>query len=168
MTLTLKRVTDGRDSVPYELWKSQGLLRTCEGNKVNKRVILDWFLELRDKEDIYPLAIGYDPWHVSDELIKAFEEEFGKGVLIPVRQGVITLSDPMKNLKAEFQRHNIVYDNNPIDKWCFLNTAVKTDVNGNIQPCKKSDRTQRIDGLAALLDAYVVYYNRQEEFESLI
>ena len=70
----------GRDSVPYELWKSQGLLRTCEGNKVNKRVILDWFLELRDKEDIYPLAIGYDPWHVSDELIKAFEEEFGKGV----------------------------------------------------------------------------------------
>lgn len=33
----------GRDSVPYELWKSQGLLRTCEGNKVNKRVILDWF-----------------------------------------------------------------------------------------------------------------------------
>lgn len=158
----------GRDSVPYELWKSQGLLRTCEGNKVNKRVILDWFLELRDKEDIYPLAIGYDPWHVSDELIKAFEEEFGKGVLIPVRQGVITLSDPMKNLKAEFQRHNIVYGNNPIDKWCFLNTAVKTDVNGNIQPCKKSDRTQRIDGLAALLDAYVVYYNRQEEFESLI
>jgi len=87
---------------------------------------------------------------------------------VPVRQGVITLSDPMKNLKAEFQRHNIVYGNNPIDKWCFLNTAVKTDVNGNIQPCKKSDRTQRIDGLAALLDAYVVYYNRQEEFESLI
>lgn len=158
----------GRDSVPYQLWKDQGLLRTCEGNKVNKRVILDWFLELRDQEDIYPLAIGYDPWHVSDELIQAFENEFGKGVLVPIRQGVITLSDPMKNLKSEFQRHTIIYDNNPIDKWCFLNTSVRTDINGNIQPCKKFDRTQRIDGLAALLDAYVVYYNRQEEFESLI
>lgn len=158
----------GRDSVPYQLWKDQGLLRTCDGNKVNKRVILDWFLELRDQEDIYPLAIGYDPWHVSDELIQAFENEFGKGVLVPIRQGVITLSDPMKNLKSEFQRHTIIYNNNPIDKWCFLNTSVKIDVNGNIQPCKKSDRTQRIDGLAALLDAYVVYYNRQEEFESLI
>ena len=158
----------GRDAVPYQLWKDQGYLRTCEGNKVNKRVILDWFIELRDKEDIYPLSIGYDPWHVSDELIEAFEMEFGKGVLTPIRQGVITLSDPMKNLKSEFENHTIVYDNNPIDKWCFFNTAVKTDVNGNIQPCKKSDRTQRIDGLAALLDAYVVYYNRQEEFESLI
>ena len=158
----------GRDSVPYQLWKDQGYLRTCEGNKVNKRVILDWFIELRDKEDIYPLCIGYDPWHVSDELIEAFEMEFGKNVLIPIRQGVITLSDPMKNLKSEFQRHNVIYDNNPIDKWCFYNTSVKTDVNGNIQPCKKSDRTQRIDGLAALLDAYVVYYNRQEEFDTLI
>lgn len=158
----------GRDSVPYQLWKDQGYLRTCEGNKVNKRVILDWFIELRDKEDIYPLCIGYDPWHVSDELIEAFEMEFGKNVLIPIRQGVITLSDPMKNLKSEFQRHNVIYDNNPIDKWCFYNTSIKTDVNGNIQPCKKSDRTQRIDGLAALLDAYVVYYNRQEEFDTLI
>lgn len=158
----------GRDSVPYQLWKDQGYLRTCEGNKVNKRVILDWFIELRDKEDIYPLCIGYDPWHVSDELIEAFEMEFGKNVLIPIRQGVITLSDPMKNLKSEFQRHNVIYDNNPIDKWCFYNTSIKTDVNGNIQPCKKSDRTQRIDGLAALLDAYVVYYNKQEEFDTLI
>ena len=165
---TAKGDRRGRDSVPYQLWKDQGYLRTCEGNKVNKRVILDWFIELRDKEDIYPLCIGYDPWHVSDELIEAFEMEFGKNVLVPIRQGVITLSDPMKNLKSEFQRHNVIYDNNPIDKWCFYNTSVKTDVNGNIQPCKKSDRTQRIDGLAALLDAYVVYYNRQEEFDTLI
>ena len=165
---TAKGDRRGRDSVPYQLWKDQGYLRTCEGNKVNKRVILDWFIELRDKEDIYPLYIGYDPWHVSDELIEAFEMEFGKNVLVPIRQGVITLSDPMKNLKSEFQRHNVIYDNNPIDKWCFYNTSIKTDVNGNIQPCKKSDRTQRIDGLAALLDAYVVYYNRQEEFDTLI
>ena len=165
---TAKGDRRGRDSVPYQLWKDQGYLRTCEGNKVNKKVILDWFIELRDKEDIYPFCIGYDPWHVSDELIEAFEMEFGKNVLVPIRQGVITLSDPMKNLKSEFQRHNVIYDNNPIDKWCFYNTSVKTDVNGNIQPCKKADRTQRIDGLAALLDAYVVYYNRQEEFDTLI
>ena len=143
-------------------------MRTCAGNKVNKRVILDWFLELRDIEDIYPYKIGYDPWHISDELIEAFEQEFGKGVLVPIRQGVITLSQPMKNLKAEFQQHRIVYGNNPIDKWCFYNSSTKTDVNGNVQLVKKSNRTQRIDGMAALLDAYVIYYNSADEFESLI
>ncbi len=157
-----------RDSVPYTEWINRGLMRTCPGNKVNKRVILDWFIELRDVYDIYPYKIGYDPWHVSDELIEAFEQEFGKNVLIPVRQGIITCSDPMKNLKAEFQQRNIIYDNNPIDKWCFYNSAIKTDINGNIQLVKKSDRTQRIDGMAALIDAYVIYYNNPDEFESLI
>lgn len=157
-----------RDSVPYSQWIADGLMRTCAGNKVNKRVILDWFIELRDKHDIYPYKIGYDPWHISDELIEAFEQEFGKGVLIPIRQGVITLSQPMKNLKAEFQQHHIVYGNNPINKWCFFNSAIKTDVNDNIQLVKKANRTQRIDGMAALLDAYVVYYNNADEFETLI
>jgi phage terminase large subunit-like protein len=157
-----------RDSVPYTEWINRGLMRTCPGNKVNKRVILDWFIELRDVYDIYPYKIGYDPWHVSDELKEAFEQEFGKNVLIPVRQGIITCSDPMKNLKAEFQQRNIIYNNNPIDKWCFYNSAIKTDINGNIQLVKKSDRTQRIDGMAALIDAYVIYYNNSDEFESLI
>lgn len=157
-----------RDSVPYSEWIARGLMRTCSGNKVNKRVILDWFIELRDEYDIYPYKIGYDPWHVSDELIEAFEQEFGKGVLIPIRQGVITLSDPMKNLKAEFQQRRIVYDNNPIDKWCFYNSSIKTDINSNIQLVKKSDRTQRIDGMASLIDGYVVYYNNADEFDSLI
>lgn len=157
-----------RDGVPYSLWVSQGLMRTCEGRRVNKRVILDWFCELRDREDIYPLYIGYDPWHISDELLAAFEQEFGRNVMVKVRQGVLTLSQPMKDLKAEFQEKKIVYNNNPIDKWCLINTEEKKDVNGNVQPVKSDERTRRIDGTAALLDAYVVYCNRRDEFESLI
>lgn len=157
-----------RDGVPYSLWVSQGLMRTCEGRRVNKRVILDWFCELRDKEDIYPLYIGYDPWHISDELLAAFEQEFGRNVMVKIRQGVLTLSQPMKDLKAEFQEKKIVYNNNPIDKWCLINTEEKKDVNGNVQPVKSDERTRRIDGTAALLDAYVVYCNKRDEFESLI
>ncbi|MCI5680169.1 MAG: terminase large subunit [Bacteroidales bacterium] len=157
-----------RDSVPYSLWVSQGLMRTCPGKKVDKRVFLDWFCELRDKEDIYPLYIGYDPWHISDELLRAFEQEFGRNVMIPVRQGVLTLSQPMKDLKADFQEKKIVYNNNPIDKWCLINTEEKKDVNGNVQPVKSDERTRRIDGTAALLDAYVVYVDKKDEFESLI
>lgn len=157
-----------RDGVPYSLWVSQGLMRTCEGRRVNKRVILDWFCELRDREDIYPLYIGYDPWHISDELLAAFEQEFGRNVMVKIRQGVLTLSQPMKDLKAEFQEKKIVYNNNPIDKWCLINTEEKKDVNGNVQPVKSDERTRRIDGTAALLDAYVVYCNKRDEFESLI
>ena len=56
----------GRDNAPYTLWKEQGLLRTVDTYKVNKKVILDWYLEIQEKEDIYMMAIGYDPWHIDD------------------------------------------------------------------------------------------------------
>ncbi len=159
---------DGRDHVPYKLWIDQGLMRAYPGKKVDKRVFFDWFCELRDNEDIYPMYIGYDPWHISDDLLRLFLYEFGKLTMIPVRQGVITLSGPMKDLKADLQSKKIVYGDNPIDLWCLLNTDVKSDINGNIQPCKSDKRTQRIDGTAALLDAYVVWCDKKEKYQALI
>lgn len=159
-----KGTRNARDWVPYDLWIAQGYMRAVPGRKVDKRVIFDWFCELRDKYDIYPLYIGYDGWHVSDELLSAFQQEFGRNTMVKVIQGPFTLSEPMKNLKVELQTNNIVYDNNPIDEWCLLNTDVKSDINCNIQPCKSDKRTQRIDGTAALLDAYVVYCDKKDEF----
>lgn len=156
------------DDVPYDIWINRGLIRVVPGNKVNKRVFLDWFLEMRDEEDIYPLYIGYDPWHIDDSLLSLFCQELGKRVMIPVRQGTATLSAPMKDLKADFGANNIVYDANPIDRWCLANTYVKTDVNGNVQPQKGRSANKRIDGTAALLDAYVVLQDKREEYLSLI
>ena len=157
-----------RDNVPYQLWKDKGLLRTVPGNKVDKKVMLDWFCELRDQEDIYILYIGYDPWHIDDSLLREFQSEFGEKAMIPVRQGGITLSQPMKDLKADLQAKLIVYNDHPIDKWCFFNTVVKTDVNGNIQPVKGMDTRNRIDGTLALIDGYKVLQDKMGELQSLI
>lgn len=158
----------GRDNAPYLLWKEQGYLRTVEGCKVDKRVFLDWFTELRDVEDLYILYIGYDPWHIDDSLLREFKMEFGERSMIPVRQGVFSLSQPMKDLKADMDAKLIVYDNNPIDKWCLYNTEIKTDINGNIQPVKGMDTRQRIDGTLALIDAYKVLKDKSDEYLSLI
>lgn len=158
----------GRDNVPYTIWKDRGLLRTVDAYKVDKKVILDWFEEIQANEDIYIRHIGYDPWHIDDSLLREFQNSFGPSVMIPVRQGVATLSQPMKDLRAELGAHNIVYDNNPIDKWCLANTAVRTDINGNIQPVKGLETKRRIDGTMALLDAYVVYQDNLSEYLSII
>ncbi|MER2108199.1 MAG: terminase large subunit [Solibacillus sp.] len=156
-----------RDNVPYRLWIEQGYMRTCEGNRCDKRIFLEWFRELRDEYDIYTSFIGYDPWHVSDDLIREFQAEFGKNAMNPVRQGTITLSDPMKNLAADFKAKRIIYDNNPVLKWCLINTEVKTDINGNIQPVKGLDSRKRIDGVAALLDAYKVLQDKRDQYVNL-
>ena len=157
----------GRDSAPYSLWVQQGIMRTCPGAKCPKSIFLEWFKELRDEEDLYIYAIGYDPWHIDDNTLEQFKQEFGRNSMIPIRQGTKTLSQPMKDLKAEFAEGNIVYNNNPIDKWCLINTEVKTDINGNIQPVKSQDQTQRIDGTIALLCAYKVLHDKKDIYIGL-
>lgn len=157
-----------RDNAPYKLWISQGYMRTCPGKKVNKQVFLDWFCELRDEFDLWVVHIGYDPWHIDDSLKMAFAAEFGDSCLMEVRQGMKTMSDPMKEWKADLQSKRIIRGKNPVDEWCMMNAAVKTDINGNIQLVKGTDSRMRIDGVAAELDGYIVLRNKSEEYLSLI
>lgn len=156
-----------QDQIPYDLWIEQGYCRTCPGNKIHAKYVTEWFEELRDKYDIYPLYIGYDAWAAS-YWKEEMANKFGENILIPLRQGKRTLSSPMKLLERDLESKLINYNNNPIDKWCLANTSVDEDRNGNIQPMKTSRSTRRIDGTAALLDAYAVYTDKQDEYNSLI
>ena len=156
-----------RDNMPYDLWVKQGLMRVWEGNKVDKVCFLQWFMELREKEDLYTMFIGFDPWHIDDTLLAAFKAEFGPNAMIPVRQGIYTLSDPMKQLRADLQAKRIIYGGNPIDKMCLANTEIKVDINGNIQPVKGLDPRKRIDGTVALINGYKVLKDKYDQFVNL-
>lgn len=156
------------DKIPYDLWEKQGILRVSEGNKINPYDMLNWFVEIREQFDIYIPWIGYDPWHVDSSLLQAYENEFGKDAMIKIRQGIYTLSAPMKELKADLCAHKVIYNNNPIDKWCLSNTEIKTDINGNIQPIKGMDARKRIDGSVALIIGYVVIKDKMSEYENMI
>lgn len=157
-----------RDNAPYLLWERKGLLRTYPGNKVNKRVFLDWFKELRDDEDLYTLYIGYDPWRIDDSLLREFQLEFGKDTMIPVRQGPATMSQPLKELKADLKAQRIIHNGNPIDMWNLSNAEVKADINGNIQLVKGKDNRKRIDGVVSLACGYIVLKDKWDEYTNLI
>ena len=145
-----------RDGAPYSLWVSRGLMRAVPGNKVDKRVLIDWLIELRDEEDLYTYAVFFDPWHMDDATRRDLEMLVGKSRVQPVRQGALTLSQPMTQLKADYGKRLIVDGNNPVNQWSRMNVAVKMDVNRNIQPDKRgNDPRHRIDGFAAELDAYI-------------
>lgn len=155
------------DKIRYDIWIEKGYMRTCPGNKIHPKYVTEWFKELKDVNDIYPLYIGYDAWSAK-YWVEEMQAEFGKVVMIPVIQGKKTLSAPMKDMGQDLKAKRIVYNNNPIDKWCFNNTAIDEDKNGNIQPIKTSKSTRRIDGTAALLDAYVVLSDKMEEYQTYI
>lgn len=159
-----ERIRD--DKIPYDKWKERGLLRTCPGNKVHPKYVTQWFLEIRDEYGIYLPWIGYDAWS-AEYWVEEMKGYFGEEAMVKVYQGKKTLSSPMKNLGADLKSKLIVYNNNPIDKWCLSNTNTDTDRNGNIQP-DKSKKRLRIDGTSALLDAYVVLEQKKNDYLNMI
>lgn len=155
------------DQIPYDIWKEKGLLRTCPGNKVHPHVVTEWFLEIRNDYGIFLPWIGYDAWS-ADYWVEEMNGYFGEEAMIEVHQGKKTLSSPMKNLGADLKSKLINYNNNPIDKWCLSNTNTDTDRNGNIQPDKSRNKRLRIDGTAALLDAYVILEQKRNDYLNMI
>lgn len=160
-----KRVRE--DQVPYDIWKQKGWLRTSPGVRNDHRLILQWFVDEMEQDDIYLYKCGYDRWS-AQYLVQSMEERFGEDIMVPVAQGKQTLSGPMKNLAADMTAGRIIYNNNPILKWCMANVAVDVDRNDNIQPCKTSNPRKRIDGFASLLDAYVAFEQNKEDYLNLI
>ncbi len=160
-----KRIKE--DKMHYDIWHKQGFLRLCPGNTIRVEDVKDWFYEMYEKYDIYLSYCGYDSWS-SRHFVDIMKDSFGEECMRPVIQGKKTLSLPMQQMGADLKAKLINYNNNPITRWCLSNTSVDTDKNSNIQPVKTSNPRLRIDGTAALLDAYTIYLEKQEEYMSLV
>jgi phage terminase large subunit-like protein len=158
-----KRITE--DNVPYDIWVKRGLVTLTEGNQNDFSLVTQWFMKMIQTYGIRPLWVGYDPWN-SQYWIKEMED-LGFN-MDKVRQGIYSLSEPMKILEADLKNNLVNYNNNPIMKWCLSNTQAKVDLNGNIQPSKLNSKYKRIDGTVALIIAYVVLNRYKTDYENMI
>lgn len=152
------------DKIPYDKWLKNGWLRLSGDNKVDYHDVTKWFIEQVQENDLRPLWVGYDSWNAQFWCDEMTEEGFD---MVEVRQGYKTESAPLKQMKADLMDNKINYNNNPILKWNLSNVVVKVDDNENIMLSKEKAR-QRIDGAASLMDAYVIYINKQQEYLSYI
>ena len=158
-----KRVLE--EKIPYDKWRDRGLMRTCAGNTIDYKDVTAWFIEMTQEYKIIPAWVYYDSWSARYWV----EEMKANGFqMISCIQGAKTLSLPMQQLGADLQAKRIIYNDNPILKWCLTNTGVQTDRNGNIVPVKNQAAKQRIDGMASLLDAYVGLTEKYNEFISAL
>lgn len=155
------------DQIPYDVWHEQGLLRLSEGNRISYQDVTAWFVEMQMKHDVYIPWIGYDSWS-ANYFVEDLQGQFGINAPEAVIQGKKTLSSPLLNLGADLKSKRIIFNNNACLKWNMSNVSIDVDINNNIQPRKGTNPKRRIDGFAALLDAYVVYERHQEEYKSLI
>ena len=152
------------DKIPYDIWEKRGLVTLCEGSKVNYSEVTEWFIRISNDYNIVPYWIGYDPWNAQYWVDEMKAHGFQ---MIEVRQGAKTMSNPMKQLEADLIDKNINYNNNPITKWCLLNTSVKRDENDNIRPIKGQKQRARIDGAVSLIIAYCVLQDKMNDYLAL-
>lgn len=155
------------DKIPYDIWHDLGFLRLSEGNKINYKDVVEWFSEVQSKLDIYIYKIGYDSWN-SKYIVDELKNKFGQESTIPVIQGPKTFSGPMFNFAADLKAKRINYNNSPILKWNLSNAAIKIDTNDNIALVKTSKPTRRIDGVASLMDAFIVLDQYKDSYMNII
>ncbi len=148
---------------PYRRWAELGYLEICEGARIDYSKVTEWFAKMVREYDIRPLRICYDA-ALSGYWVP--EMETAGFIMEKIRQGPFTWTYPMKLLHGAFTEHRIVYQNNPMLRWCLMNTGVKSlnrEGIESIQPVKTASN-KRIDGMVSLLNAWVGLQNHSEEY----
>ncbi|MDR1003074.1 MAG: terminase large subunit, partial [Oscillospiraceae bacterium] len=112
-----------QDKIPYDKWFERGLLRLCDGNSINYSDVTQWFVDTVKQYELFPAWVYYDSYSA-----RYFVEEMQMQGFNMVRciQGAKTLSLPMQMLGADLKAHKVIYNNNPVLKWCLTNTGIQT------------------------------------------
>ena len=138
-----------RDGLPYRQYVTRGLVTLSGENMVDYEDCFRWFEQLVSRYRIYPLKVGYDRYSAM-ELVKRMEnagfhmESVYQGENLT---GVINLTE------GTAKDGTFVIGDNDLMAVHMLNSALKLNAETGRKKLIKLRATDRIDGMAALLDA---------------
>lgn len=143
-----RAIEQGRNS-QYDGWRRVGHITVTPGEVIDFDRIED---DLRaDMRELDLREVGFDPWQATQLAGHMLEE----GVpMVEVRQGVGSMSEPMKQLEALVLQgpEKFVHDGNPAMAWMMSNVVCHRDAKDNIYPRKERDEN-KIDGPVATIIA---------------
>lgn len=145
----------------YQEFVKEGTLVIMDTGILNMMDVYDDLMEFLHQHQYTVVALGYDPYNATD-FIERWTNEHGTYGVEKVRQGVRTESVPLGELKILAGQRLLMFDED-LMKFAMGNSVVIQDNNGNRKLSKKRS-DEKIDNVAALMDAWVVYRNYQEAF----
>lgn len=146
----------------YEEFMREGSLVVLEGTVLDMIEVYE-DLDAHIVERGYDVrCIGYDPYNAKD-FIERWVAENGPFGVEKVIQGSKTESVPLGELKKLSEERMLIFDE---DLMCFAmgNCITLEDTNGNRKLFKKR-YDQKIDAVAAMMDAYIAYKLNRDAFE---
>jgi phage terminase large subunit-like protein len=146
----------------YEEFINEGSLIIMPGVTLNILNVYDDLIEYIDDSQYDVCCFGYDPYGAK-EFVERWTTENSEFGVVTVPQGSRTESVPLGELKKLAEERRLLFDEE-LMKYAMGNCITLEDTNGNRKLYKKR-RDQKIDAVAAMLDAYVAYKANREEFE---
>ena len=146
----------------YEEFIKEGSLHVMPGNILDMMEVyddLDRFI-LSSEYDVR--ALGYDPYNAK-EFVARWEGENGPFGIEKVIQGAKTESVPLGEIKIMSEERLLIFDQ-ALMSFAMGNAITLEDTNGNRKLLKKR-QDEKIDNVAALMDAWVAYKLNKEAFE---
>lgn len=160
-SLTLMKLP-GAMRQKYEQFIKEGSLHVLEGTILDMMEVyedLDAFIT----ESTYDVrTLGYDPYNAK-EFVARWEAENGSFGIEKVIQGSRTESVPLGELKILSEERLLIFDQD-LMSFAMGNAITLEDTNGNRKLLKKR-QDEKIDNVAALMDAFVAYKLNKEAFE---
>lgn len=140
--------------IKYEMFINEGTLMVMPGTvlKMNEvyedldQFIIDCGYDVR--------ALGYDPYNAK-EFVERWERENGPYAIEKVIQGAKTESVPLGELRKMAEDRLLLFDEE-LMTFAMGNCIALEDTNGNRKLYKKR-QDQKIDNVAAMMDAYIAY-----------
>ena len=148
--------------IKYDQFMQEGSLIVLEGT------VLD-MMQVYDDLDNYITdcgydvrCFGYDPYNAT-EFVKRWADENGPFGIEKVIQGAKTESVPLGELKKLSEERMLLFDED-LMTFAMGNCITLEDTNGNRKLLKKRYE-QKIDAVAAMMDAYIAYKANKDAFE---
>lgn len=148
--------------VKYESFMNEGSLIVMPGTVLDMMQVYDDLDEYINQREYDVVSFGYDPYNAR-EFVERWTRENSPFGVEKVIQGAKTESVPLGELKKLAEERMLLF-NEELMTFAMGNCITMEDTNGNRKLLKKRYE-QKIDAVAAMLDAYVAYKLNREAFD---
>lgn len=148
--------------IKYDAFIAEGSLIVMEGTILDMMDVYDDLDNHIIECDYDVLAVGYDPYNAK-EFIERWANDNGPSCIEKVIQGAKTESVPLGELKKLAAERMLLFDE-ALMEFAMGNCIVMEDTNGNRKLAKRR-YAEKIDSVAAMMDAFVAYKRNREAFD---
>ena len=160
-SLTLKKLP-GAMRLKYNEFINEGSLIVMEGTLLDMMEVYEDLDQHIINQGYDVRCLGFDPYNAK-EFVERWERENGPFGIVKVIQGARTESVPLGEIKKLAEERMLLFDEE-LMAFCMGNAVTLVDTNGN-RKLFKVRADQKIDSVAALMDAYVAYKANKDAFE---